>query len=251
MAAVETKAETVTGIMKGTLSFGKYFEVPFAEVDGLEYRDVCLLGRRQGQQHYYRGRRVEIPRGSIVQPDQRYGILGTREFIFPDATQDISPFHASIDDLTDVNVEARHNVIDTANEDSFLYAYSPFDIDHNQVFFLRLTKYTQKTVEQNVDDFFNTPYSSLGRTFKADRDGFIKGEIFIHHYAKHFWLKYSAYTLPVERRDKFFQEAALARLAGELQLLPDNLAQALADPRYMEALCRRIELKLRPKFKAT
>ena len=237
--------EFVDGIMTGKLSFSKYSYVPYATVEGLKC-PVILLGKSKDKRNEYKGRRVRIPKSSLFFPDKRYGILGSKDYTFPDANQDISDFIPALETVLErIDVNAKNNILEEKDEDSFLYDASTFDLSNGRIFFLRLTRYRKdnRSIADSFDDWMRIPYTRLASCFRSGAA--IELEGYITHFAKQFLIDYSAYVL----RDGKAEEATkLISDNPNLRVIDPQLGKALSDPLYMEALCRRIEKVVAPSF---
>ncbi len=228
----------VDGVIDGDITFGEYFDVPYVKVEELRY-PVMLLGKNQEERNEYKGRRVRIQKDSLFLPDKNYGIFGSKKYIFPDATQDVTDLVPALEILlNEIDVDAKYNVLDEKGEDSFLYGASTFDVNNGRIFFLRLTKYKEEYSMINFVDWMNIPYTALAGCFQEGKLGIRKSESYITHFAEKFVIAYSGYPLQDDKADE------ARRLMSDninLKALDDQLGRALADPLYMESLCKKIE----------
>jgi len=251
--------EYYTGNVTGRMNFGKYIEVPYGEVAELEKYpgpDVVLLGTDKNEHNTYKGRKVLIERDSLFFPEEDYGIYGSTKYVFPDANTDISQFQPSLETLlTKVNIESKYSVIDERGEDSFVYAISTHDIDNGRVFFLRITKYEEKECEfkdwtgqpNRFAEWMETPYTKLALCFQANKrhHDIKESERYISHSADKYWISYLTYFLQENKADEIKELIK----QNNHQTIKEDLGQALANPTYMEALCKRIEEMIEPHFK--
>ncbi len=231
----------VYGTMDGDMTFGEYFEIPYAKVEGLRYPEVVLLGTGKGERNIYKKRMVKIQKDTLFIPDEDYGILGSHDYTFPDATQDVSDLIPALETLiSGIDVNTKHNILEERGEDAFLYGSSTFDINDGKIFFLCLTKYREDN--RSSANYFvgkmNTPYTKLALCFKAGVAGIRKSENYITHFAEKFVINYSAYVLQDNKADEVRE---LMNHNPDLKALDNQLGRALSDSLYMEALSKKIE----------
>lgn len=234
----------IYGIINGRMFFEKYLDVPYVNVDGLEYPEVVLLGSNQGENNTYLERRVSIKKSSIFLPDKKYGILGSHDYFFPDSNQDLSYFKIDLEKLLDgINLKENYNILEERGEDSFLYSISIHDIESENIFFLRLTKH-EKNINSFID-YMKTPYSQIGLCLQEGNSGILKSKEYIAHFAENFSIIYNSYLIKKDNKKEFLE---LINQNKNLKAIASNLGKALSEPRYMESLCREIERKVEPLF---